>query len=193
MIRFYPNEQFKEIAVPSTLKMRYAISNAGRLLSFTENFQDGRILNPGKVDGYKVFNYKIRKEDGKYSYKHLYYFRLVAEYFIPKPSEAHTYVLHLDFSRDNDTLNNLRWATREEQLVHYRKSPRVIQAKKDLIEHNIKSDGRKLDSTKVIRIKKMLTNPNRTTRIKMIAKLFGVSEMQIHRIQRGENWGHIKI
>jgi hypothetical protein len=47
--------------------------------------------------------------------------------------------------------------------------------------------------TKVMRIKKMLQNPNRKTRIKMIAKQFGVSEMQIFRIKSGENWGHIVV
>ncbi|MFT7352689.1 MAG: hypothetical protein ACI9XR_002476 [Flavobacterium sp.] len=29
--------------------------------------------------------------------------------------------------------------------------------------------------------------------MKMIAKQFGVSEMQIARIRSGENWGHITI
>ena len=69
----------------------------------------------------------------------------------------------------------------------------MIQARKNLLEHNIKSDGRKLTVTKVMRIKKMLQNPNRKTRIKMIAKQFGVSEMQIFRIKSGENWGHIVV
>ena len=193
MIRIYPNELFKEIHCEEKLKMRYAISNAGRRISYKENFVDGRVLKGGLVDGYRVFKYRFKTQDETFTIKRFYFFRLVAEHFLVKPSEDHIYVLHLDFSRDNDNLNNLRYATREEQLEHYRKSPRVIQAKKNLIEHNIKSDGRKLTSTKVIRIKKMLINPNRKTRIKMIAKQFGVSEMQIHRIQTGENWGHIKI
>ena len=193
MIQFYPNEQFREFVVDYPLRKRYAVSSAGRLLSFDESFQDGKILNGSFIDGYKVFRYKMRAANDKIVNKHLFLYKLVATYFIPKPSDAYTHVLHLDFSRDNDNVNNLRWATREEQLVHYRKSPRVIQAKKNLIEFNIKADGKKLTSTDVIRIKKMLSNPNRKTRIKMIAKQFGVSEMQIQRIRTGENWGHIKI
>ena len=78
-------------------------------------------------------------------------------------------------------------------LEHGRRSPHVIQAKKNLIEFNKNNDGRKLSVTKVIHIKKILANPNRKTRIKMIAKQFGVSEMQIARIRSGENWGHITI
>ena len=72
-------------------------------------------------------------------------------------------------------------------------SPYVIQARKNLLEHNIKSDGRKLTVVKVMLIKKLLAKPDRKTRLKMIAKQFGVSEMQISRIKSGENWGHIKI
>lgn len=39
---------------------------------------------------------------------------------------------------------------------------------------------------------KQLEN-NKRTSITMIAKWFGVSDMQIHRIKSGENWGHVKI
>jgi DNA-binding Xre family transcriptional regulator len=53
--------------------------------------------------------------------------------------------------------------------------------------------GLKLTSTQVIHIKKRLQDPKRKTRIKMLAKQFGVSEMQINRIRTGENWGHIKV
>ena len=100
---------------------------------------------------------------------------------------------HLDYVRNNDVVKNLKWATREEMIAHSNKSPHVLAALNNLIEHNKKADGAKLTSTSVIRIKKMLQNPNRKTRIKMIAKQFGVSEMQIFRIKSGENWGHIKI
>ena len=44
-----------------------------------------------------------------------------------------------------------------------------------------------------MRIKKMLANPNRKTRLRLIAKQFGISEMQLYRIKSGENWGHVEI
>jgi len=78
-------------------------------------------------------------------------------------------------------------------LAHGKRSPHVIKAKRKLLEHNIKSDGRKLTVTKVIHIKKMLLNPNRKTRLKIIAKQFGISETHVRRIESGENWGHIKV
>ncbi len=192
MIRFYPNEVFREVEIDYPLLMRYAVSNRGRLISFTKEFKDGTVLKGGLADGYRTLRYKIR-QDGKLYNKTLYIYKLVAELFIPKTAEDQLYVIHLDHSRDNDTVSNLKWVNYEERLVHYRKSPAVIKSKLKLIEHNIKSDGRKLTSTDVIRLKKILNKPNRKTRIKILAKQFGISEMQIHRIKTGENWGHIKV
>lgn len=188
----YPNEEFKEIIIEDKLKLRYAISNKGRLISFENDISVGRELKGGTADGYKVFKYKLFK-DGKIINKHLFFSKLIAEFFVPKTSEDQIYVLHLDRKRNNDDYRNLKWATREEMLAFSKQSPRVINAKKKLIEHNLKSDGRKLTTTKVIRIKKILAKPEQRTRLKMIAKQFGVSEMQIRRIKSGENWGHVEI
>ncbi|HNP33274.1 MAG TPA: NUMOD4 domain-containing protein [Flavobacterium sp.] len=192
MIRFYANEVFREIETDIPLKYRYAVSNRGRLISFTETFTDGNLLKGSYADGYKTFRY-CRTENGKRVYKTYFIYKLVAEFFIPKTSEEQQYVLHLDYVRDNDLVNNLRWATYEEKMAHYKKSPHVINSKKKLIEHNIKADGRKLTATSVMRLKKILSRPNQNTRIKILAKQFGISEMQVHRIKRGENWGHIKV
>lgn len=192
MFRFHPNETFKEIAIPDPLKLRYAISNKGRLISFENDMKNGRELKGGLSDGYRIFRYKVRVED-KLKNKHLFLCKLIAEYFIPKASPDQQYVLHLDYVRDNDKLENLRWATREEMLAHSKKSPHVIDARKKLVEHNIKSDGKKLTATKVMLIKKLLQKPDRTTRLKMLAKQFNISQTQLKRIERGENWGHIKV
>lgn len=191
-IRVYPNEEFKEIFIADKLKLRYAVSNKGRLISFTDTMKFGRELRGSMTDGYKLFRYKIYTE-GKIKNKHLFIYKLVATYFIPKTSEDQTHVLHLDRKRDNDDYRNLKWATREEMLVHSQNSPFVKQAKVDLIAHNLKADGSKLTVTKVMLIKKLLAKPNLKTRLKMIAKQFGVSEMQIRRIKSGENWSHVKI
>lgn len=191
-LKIYPGEEFKEVELEDKLTFRYAVSNRGRIISFSDDIKNGRLLNGSKSDGYKMLRYRMRRE-GKVINKHYFVCKLVAHHFVPKLSEDQTYVLHLDRVRDNDDYRNLRWATREEMIEHSRKSPFVIQAKKNLLEHNIKSDGKKLTVTKVMLIKKLLAKPDRKTRLKMIAKQFGVSEMQIRRIQSGENWGHIKI
>lgn len=191
-IRIYPNEEFKEIIVEDKLRLRYAVSNKGRLMSFVDDMKFGRLLKGGLSDGYRMFRYSLTV-DGKTKTKHQFISKLVAEFFIPKSNEEQTYVLHLDRVRDNDYYRNLKWATRQEMIEHSRNSPFVKQAKLDLIEHNLKADGRKLTVTKVMLIKKLLAKPNQTTRLKMIAKQFGVSEMQISRIKSGENWSQVKI
>ncbi len=120
------------------LHIEVAISNRGRLISFSDEIENGRILKGGLSDGYPTFRFKIKKDD-KVVNKYLFLYKLVAHYFIPKQSEDQTYVLHLDYNRSNDDVRNLRWATKAEMMAHSRKSPRVIQAKKNLIEHNLKA------------------------------------------------------
>ncbi len=188
MIRLYPSEEFREFPVDAPLRLRYAVSNYGRLVSFKDKILEGRILKGSTVESYRVFPYKTYNK-GKIKNYHLFIGKLVAEQFLPKTSEDQVYVLHLDYARDNDHISNLKWATRAEMLAHAQKSPNVIAAQK------IKRVGvtGKLTSTQVIHIKKRLLDPNRKTRMKMLAKQFGVSEMQIHRIRTEENWGHIKV
>jgi hypothetical protein len=192
MIRIYPNELFREIETDFPLKNRYAVSNRGRLISYTENFMEGNLLKGSTSDGYKTFRY-AKTVNGKKICKTVFLYKLVAEFFIPKTSENQLYVLHLDYVRDNDLVQNLKWATYEEKQEHYKRSPHVIKSLKKLTEHNLKADGSKLTATRVMYLKKLLNDPNNKTRMKMLAKQFGISEMQVSRIKRGENWGHIKV
>lgn len=192
MIKFFYNEVFKEVDVDKSLKLRYAISNYGRLISFEEDMNEGRLLKGGLVDGYKVFRYVVKK-DGQIFYKHKLFYKMVAEKFLEKSSEDQLYILHIDRIRTNDHIDNLRWATKAELLEHNKGSERVIEAMKKLVERNRKADGKKLTAVKVILLKRIFADPNRKPRMKMIAKQFGVSEMTLYRIKSGENWGHIKI
>ena len=197
-LEFYPNEVFREIYdLEDELQRRYAISNYGRLVSFTEKIEDGRLVNGTKQDGYRIWRYKFVL-NGKPVYRHRFYYRLVAEHFLKKSSDDYIYVLHLDRKRSNDKLTNLRWATREEMLEHSKKSPYVIASKQKHIQRlkalrEKKLDGVKLTMTQVMYLKKRLLDPKRKTRLKMIAKEYGVTTMTLHRIKTGENWGHIKV
>jgi len=196
MLKLYSEEVFKEITIEYKLQLRYAISNYGRLVSFTEDINEGRIINGSLQDGYRIWKYVTRDKKNRKKYKHKFYYRLVAEYFIPKTSIDQIYVLHLDRNRANDHISNLKWATKEEMIAHSKKSPFVIEAKKKQlagVHANRVHKGNKLTSTEVMLIKKILLNPNRKTRLKILAKRFGVSEMTLHRIRTGENWGHITI
>lgn len=191
MTRFFPGEEWREIKPEGNFKFRYAVSSFGRLMSFMNEFEDGRILKGGSVDGYKIFRYKI-SVNGKTKNKHLFFNKLVAENFIPKNSGEQIYVLYLDYNKTNNRVDNLKWATKEEMREHQYKNPLVIEGRKKTHEKKI-GDGHKLTAAKVMVIKKKLFDPNRKTRMKMIARQFGISEMQLYRIKSGENWGHVVL
>ena len=107
--------------------------------------------------------------------------RLVAILFIPKRDDQ-KFIIHIDHTKVNNNVLNLQWANQDEKNSHHQ-------------EYYKKSGPRwsKISETKVRIIKRMLNDPTKKTRIKMIARQFGVSEMQIYRIKSGENWGYVKI
>jgi len=192
MIRFYPNEEFKEIILETQHRVRYALSNHGRLVSYTDEVKNGTLLKGTLTDGYRTLRLCFQKNN-KRTQKAILLYKLVAELFIPKTSEDQLYVIHIDRKRDHDHVRNLKWVNYEEKMQHYKTSPHVIAAHKKVTEFNRRADGKKLTETTVIRLKRILLDPNRKTRMKILAKQFGVSEMQLYRIKSGENWGHIKV
>ncbi len=189
MIRLYAGEQFKQLPIEQPMKLKYAVSNHGRLVSYAEEILHGREIKGGTVEGYRAFTYKFRDENQKMRYKTIYLYRAIADLFLPKPPDA-TNVIHIDHDKTNDHYTNLKWVPRDVMLAHALKSPKNIER---YAKRRITPPISKLNSTQVIRLKKRLADPNRKTRMKMLAKEFGISEMQLYRIKSGENWGHIKI
>lgn len=192
MIQLNRGEEFRQIIIEHPLQKKYAVSNQGRIISYTDDFLNCREIKCAIAEGFKVFRYQTR-ENGKRKDKNFLVYKLVAQYFIPNDNPERTMVIHLDYSRDNDRVENLKWATKREQIDFQSKNPNVIANKARIIEFNKKADGRKLTSTQVIRIKKMLQRPDNKTRFVMIAKQFNITTQQLYRIRTGENWGHIKI
>ena len=185
-------EEWKEFEIEVKGKVRYAVSNHGRLKSFVEDINEGRILKGSLTEGFLFLRYKRFNNKKITNYQHSIH-KMVAKLFIPKDNDQQEYVLHLDYDKVNNHVSNLKWATYDEMRAHGTKSPAVKAAFKKLQEYNIKRDGAKLTSTDVIRLKRKILDPNRKTRLRLIAKEFGISEMQLNRIKRGENWGHIKV
>ena len=192
MFKVLIGEKFKDLVLEEGLKFTYAISNYGRLVRYTNVIEDGAELKGSLINGYKVFRYKI-SEKGKVKNYSKMFSRMVAENFLEQPTEEQKYLLHKDYTKDNCQAKNLFWATTEEFRIHFMGSPLYKEGVKKSQETRKKMDGNKLTTTQVIRIKKMISDPNRKTRLKLIAKQFGISEMQLYRIKSGENWGHIKI
>lgn len=186
------SEEWKEFEVGEPRETRYAVSNYGGFKSFTNTIENCKDLKGSITEGFQYLRYK-RLNNGKITYYYYAIHKVIAELFIPKTSEEQTYVLHLNYDKLDNHVNNLKWATYDEMIAHGKKSPAVIEAKKKFKEFNIKRDGAKLTSTDVIRLKRKILDPNRKTRLRLIAKEFNISEMQLHRIKTGENWGHIKV
>ena len=115
--------------------------------------------------------------------------RLVAVHFCKKPSAKHTLVAHLDFDKLNNKKNNLKWMTPEENMAHQQKSPYVIANKEKVRNHLTNAKNVKLTVTKVMLLKKLL---NEGKSLKTLVKTFKITDTQILRIKRGENWGDIK-
>jgi len=188
-IRLFVGEEYKEIQGIRS-KKKYAITSFGRLISYFNQLEDGAILKTG--DGtiaHNIWHFMIGDK-----LKSMYIYHLVAEYFIEKPSPLHKYVIHKDHNKGNNTIGNLAWCTLEEQKKHAKTDEVAIERKKNQpFRSQATGKGMKLTVGKVKLIKKILADPKRNTRLKMIAKQFGISAMQLYRIQTGENWAWVKI
>lgn len=185
-------EEWKEYKIKIEGKVKYAVSNLGRIKSFTDSIESGRLLKGSITEGFLFIRYKRQKDNKITNYHHAVH-KMVAELFLPKDNDEQTYVLHLDYDKLNNQISNLKWATNEEMKAFSKNSPFVKEAFKKLQEYNLKNNGAKLRVIDVMRLKKILLDPNRKTRFKILAKQMGVSEMQLYRIKSGENWGHIKV
>jgi hypothetical protein len=182
MIKSNPGEEWKEIKFNvSQMRNSYAVSSHGRVASFKNNFEEGKIISGTMNNGY--LSLKV-KPDGKDLQMMIH--RLAAEAFIKRKSNKHVFVIHLNFNKTDNRVTNLRWTTKEEMHKHQQKSPEVIASR-----NARKSVGHKLTVVKVKDIKMKIKGGK--VLMKDIAKQHKISEMQLYRIKRGENWGEVKV
>ncbi len=172
----------------SVLKLSRKIKNLKTEDADKNNINEAALqLNALKKKLKKKFAGTLKKRTIHY---HALIHRLVAEYFLPKPQPEQTVVAHLDHDKLNNRVTNLKWMTREENFKHQQKSPNVIREKqnrKSLYNGNPRTA--KLTVTKVMLLKKLL---NEGKPVKRLVKQFKVTDTQILRIKRGENWSQIE-
>lgn len=159
---------------------RYEVSNYGRIKSYCSDKKEGRVIKATLIKGFPAVSFQ---SEGKK--RTFFVHKLTAEMFVPKTAKNQEVVIHLDWKKTNNYYENLKWITKEKSYK------RTL----DKIRQDRSKDGKvltysKLNAEDVLQIKKML---HRGTKQNIIAKLFCVSEMQITRIKRGENWGEIKL
>lgn len=161
---------------------RYEVSNYGRIKSYAYNKTEGLIMKCHVIHGFKFVQLALANKKIRKAYLH----KLVAEIWIPRPSEKHTIVTHLDANLLNNHISNLEWHTKESLVEQHRK----IAKKSNPASRRIKAIRHgKLGEADVMLLKSML---ERGVVQAKIAKLFRISEMQVTRIKRGENWGHVQ-
>ena len=181
MIRDYPNELWKKIIFDERFANdeEFIVSNYGRVIKKKGDSQD--LVKVSLLNGYQVILVKkIDKGTKRFS---LYLHKLMGQTFLEKEDDQ-KFVIHLNYDKLDNRLENLSWASKREKEVHQFKNP-TYKTRPKVIPTS------KLTEVRVRLIKRKLFDPNRRTRLKMIAKQFGVSTMQLHRIKTGENWGHV--
>jgi len=171
-LKLFANEKVVVLPVSKTPKgNRYAITNWGRVISFTTSPLEGIILKQVKIRIYHGVTFAGQT----YLVQ-----RLVASHFVKKYKRDQRFVIHLDYDNDNNHFKNLKWVDREAMNIHVRNNPSPK-----------KRATLKLSVTQVKKIKEILLK-NKSS-LKSIAEKYGVSDMQIHRIKTGENWGYVNI
>ena len=167
------------------LRNRYAVSSRGRIASFKKDvLKDGKLLRGSLTTGYRTLNLHRPRNKGT-----LYIHREMAKLFFKRPSARHQYVIHRNHNKLDNNIKNLKWATLEDMINHQQDSPAKMAYKEKQAN---RTEGLKLTSGQVKKIKGILKNKNRNVTIKQLAKNYGVSEMTMYRIKSGENWARIK-
>lgn len=168
-----------------TFRKKYAVSNMGRIASYTKDVhEDGKLLSGSNTSGYRTLNLHV--EDGNGT---IYIHREAAKAFVPKKSAKYKYVMHLNHKKDDNRAKNLQWASQEEVSAHQQKSPQKIEYK---TRQAAKTKGLKLNATQVKAIRTAIANPKRKLTYKQIAEKYNVSEMTLYRIKSGENWSAVQ-
>ena len=160
----------------------YQISTYGRVKSFKIEPEFGMIIKLFSVGGYKRL--PLVQQNGKRTARYIH--KLVAQAFIEKTDDSQQFVIHIDYDKQNNNTWNLLWATKKEKEIHQFNNPKYKNP-------STRVRYSKLNQGRVKIIKRKLNDPNRKTRLKMIAKQFGISVMQLHRIKTGENWGYVTV
>ena len=181
----------KEIWKPVThikgkTSKKYAVSSKGRLASYDKNIEDRYVLKQHLNGGFPMATIHV---EGKS--KALFSHQAIGASFLKKHSPKCKFVIHLDHNKANNDISNLKWATKDEQVEHSKKSPYVLQAAARKVYTG--ATARKLDEKKVIALKKEIWNPKRKASLKQIAAKYGIAEMNLYRIKNGELWFHVHI
>lgn len=185
------NEIWKQVP---KFESYYQVSNLGRVKSLY------RFFIAAHGEGYPVREKIVKEELTKRGYlrvtlsvsteklkKRVLLHRLVAQVFIPNPDNKPV-VNHKNLNKQDNSINNLEWATQQENIDHYwdsseeRKSRRrIAKVKKG------PSKGEDRWNAK-LKIKEVLCIYKSTKTQKWLSKKYGMSKGAIYGIKSGKTW-----
>ena len=164
------------------LRSSFKISNFGRVWSYPANDPD----NPKLLSGYKNAGYHAiptKKKDGRNTL--IYVHKIVADLFVPNPNSYKKLVFR-DRDRTNCHATNMQWVSKEQYADYMRERKSVYDYRPDF------KPNTKLTPAKVSLLKKIIHDPNRKTRYRIIAKRFGINITTLFAIKRGDSWKDVE-
>ncbi|NJM16950.1 MAG: hypothetical protein HC896_17635 [Bacteroidales bacterium] len=94
------------------------MSNYGRIKSYKGN-KNGAIVNGSTLKGYRILTLKLKNERNTTKYVH----KLVAEAFLEKDHHLQQHVIHQDYNKQNNHVDNLQWVTKQTMYAHHKLNP----------------------------------------------------------------------
>lgn len=181
-VRTFWNEVWVRVTHKApTVKCYYEVSNYGRIKSVNKaNLSEKLIKGSTDQRGFSVVNIRIQNNKRDHFYPH----RIVAENFLEKPTGECEYIIHLDHDKKNNYWQNLKWVSKQDWIKDLEKRGVFDKAERREGKHV------KMTETKVALLKKRLLDGK--TKRKVLARSFGITETQVRRIERGENWGDVE-
>ena len=118
-LNLHPKEKVVKLPFKKSAKgNRYAVTNHGRVISFTDKPTSGHFLRPGVISNYPGISLRSKPINRSFLIH-----RMVATYFLRRPSRQHKFVIHLNYKKDDNYYKNLKWATLQEKGDHQRNNP----------------------------------------------------------------------
>ena len=92
----------------------FKLSNLGNVIRMKKGEGPEEPFHPRKILSYQYISFTTRNGSRETIYLH----RLVAEFFVKASSPDAEFVIHIDYSRDNNRFDNLKWVNKVELKKH---------------------------------------------------------------------------